>query len=101
MISTRGKRAGCPPSPAPQLPGEQALLPRNPATWFPPCSLSCSCSCRLRAQGLPWTALMDATLQAAHRELGVQEGDVLAALARTPLHPAVAEVRRNGTTHVA
>lgn len=32
---------------------------------------------------------MDATLQAAHSQLGVQSADVLAALRRTPLHPAV------------
>ncbi len=42
---------------------------------------------------MPWTALMDATLDLAHKQLGASMADVLAALARTPLGPPVVEVR--------
>ena len=43
-------------------------------------------------QGLPWTQLMDASLQAAHEELGAAEADVRAAARSTPFHPALREV---------
>ena len=45
-----------------------------------------------QAQGLPWTALMDAGLAAAAREGGAQPADVVAACRRVPLHAAMQQV---------
>ena len=43
-------------------------------------------------QGVPWTQLIDASLTAAHEELGVTEDDVRSAARSTPFHPALREV---------
>ena len=57
---------------------------------------------KLKSEGLPWTVLMDATLEAAHIRLGVTEAVIRQAVARTPLDPAVAEVlwQTSGATRV-
>jgi hypothetical protein len=46
-----------------------------------------------QAQGLPWTALMDASLAAAAAEAGAAPADVLAACRRVPFDAAMREVR--------
>ena len=45
-----------------------------------------------QAQGLPWTALMDAGLAAAAAEAGAQPANVVAACRRVPLHAAMQQV---------
>ena len=46
----------------------------------------------MRAQGLPWTALMDAALAAARQELGATEADVRAACRTVPFDPGLIQV---------
>jgi hypothetical protein len=47
---------------------------------------------KLFPAGLPWTQLMDASLLAAHAELGRSAQDVLAACRSTPLAPCMRQV---------
>jgi pyridoxal phosphate phosphatase PHOSPHO2 len=47
-----------------------------------------------RERKLPWTQLMDHVLAEAAAQLGRTPADVSAALHRTPLHPALADVLR-------
>lgn len=49
--------------------------------------------CRLKAEGLPWTQLMDESLLAAHADLGASAQDISQACAKAPLHPAMYQVR--------
>ncbi|KAK9837474.1 hypothetical protein WJX81_005006 [Elliptochloris bilobata] len=49
---------------------------------------------RLQAQGLPWTALMDAGLAAAAAEASAKPADVLAACRRVPFHAAMQKAVR-------
>lgn len=47
---------------------------------------------RLKAQGLPWTDLMDASMVALHEEQGCTAKDIKAACARVPMHPRMKQV---------
>jgi hypothetical protein len=81
-VPATGQPAGWPPpAPArPPLPGSNSGPGGRRA-------------CRLRAQGLPWTQLMDATLEQAASELGTTRRDIEAALHRIPLQPEILDVR--------
>lgn len=48
---------------------------------------------RLKAQGLPWTELMDAAMVAVHSQQGRRAADIKAACVRVPMHPRMHEVR--------
>ena len=52
----------------------------------------------MQAQGLPWTALLDAGLAAASAEAGAQPADVLAACRRVPFHAAMQQVGASART---
>ncbi|DBA70351.1 TPA: hypothetical protein ACH3X2_011772 [Trebouxia sp. C0005] len=47
---------------------------------------------RLKAQGLPWTELMDAAMVAVHSQQGRRAADIKAACVRVPMHPRMHEV---------
>ncbi|BDA47728.1 probable pyridoxal phosphate phosphatase PHOSPHO2 [Coccomyxa sp. Obi] len=55
---------------------------------------------RLKATGMPWTQLMDASLLAAHKELGRQQQDILEACVSAPfaacMRQAVAKLAARG-----
>jgi len=47
---------------------------------------------RLKAQGLPWTELMDAAMVAVHSQQGSTAADIKAACVRVPMHHSMHEV---------
>ena len=47
---------------------------------------------RLKAQGLPWTELMDAAMVAVHSQQGRTGADIKAACGRVPMHHRMHEV---------
>ena len=47
---------------------------------------------RLKAQGLPWTELMDAAMVAVHSQQGRADVDIRAACVRAPMHHRMHEV---------
>ena len=60
---------------------------------YPDASVATAVSAfRLKAQGLPWTDLMDASMVALHEEHGCTAQDIKAACARVPMHPRMKQV---------
>jgi hypothetical protein len=47
---------------------------------------------RLKAQGLPWTELMDAAMVALHSQQGSTAADIKAVCVRAPMHHRMHEV---------
>ncbi len=47
---------------------------------------------RLKAQGLPWTEVMDAAMVAVHSQQGRTAADIKAACVRVPMHHRMHEV---------
>ncbi|CAL8471813.1 g11355 [Coccomyxa elongata] len=77
-----------------------SLVEENSDNWVLDCLGATDIFKRLKATGMPWTQLMDASLVTAHKELGRQQQDILEACASTPfaacMRQAVATLAARG-----